>query len=181
MSPKGDPSEVVPLTPSLPQPVKCLGWKVHTYTPPDSISDGSVTNQFSALCILIQILSRADAKWAKKLNGFKFGTFIGHFPSDGVASMAVKGLNTLCNLQHFSAGWGDGEGEAAASKVFSVPQNPHAQLLFSHRQGQGYRWEKGLVVSACLLLQRPFCITRTEASSHLCSILCVYLFLPFTV
>jgi len=29
----------------------------------------------------------------KSLNGFKFGTFIGHFPSDGAASIAVKGLN----------------------------------------------------------------------------------------
>ena len=28
----------------------------------------------------------------KSLNGFKFGTFIGRFPSDGEASMAVKGL-----------------------------------------------------------------------------------------
>ena len=28
----------------------------------------------------------------KSLNGFKFGTFISRFPSDGAASMAVKGL-----------------------------------------------------------------------------------------
>ena len=27
------------------------------------------------------------------LNAFKFGVFIGRFPSDGVASMAGKGLN----------------------------------------------------------------------------------------
>ena len=27
------------------------------------------------------------------LNDFKFGTFIGRFPSDGAASMAVKGLS----------------------------------------------------------------------------------------
>ena len=32
------------------------------------------------------------------LNGFKFGTFIGHFPSDVVASMAMKGLNALCSV-----------------------------------------------------------------------------------
>ena len=30
----------------------------------------------------------------KSLNDFKFGTFIGHFPRDGVANMAVKGLIT---------------------------------------------------------------------------------------
>ena len=28
----------------------------------------------------------------KSLNGFKFGTFIGRFPNDGVSSMAVKML-----------------------------------------------------------------------------------------
>ena len=28
------------------------------------------------------------------LNAFRFGTFTGRFPSDGSASMAVKGLNT---------------------------------------------------------------------------------------
>ena len=30
----------------------------------------------------------------KSLNGFKFGTFIGRFLSDGAASVAVKGLKT---------------------------------------------------------------------------------------
>ena len=30
----------------------------------------------------------------KSLNGFKFCTFIGRFPSDGAASTAVKGLKT---------------------------------------------------------------------------------------
>ena len=28
----------------------------------------------------------------RSLTGFQSGTFIGHFPSDGAASMAVKGL-----------------------------------------------------------------------------------------
>ena len=31
----------------------------------------------------------------KGLNDFKFGTFIGYFPSDGAASIAVKGLMAL--------------------------------------------------------------------------------------
>ena len=31
----------------------------------------------------------------KSLNGFRFGTFIGRFPSDGVGSMVVKGLMGL--------------------------------------------------------------------------------------
>ena len=53
------------------------------------------------MCILIESLSRAHAKGKKKqkkktkphnLHGFKFGTFVGRFPSDGSASVAVKGL-----------------------------------------------------------------------------------------
>ena len=31
----------------------------------------------------------------KGLNDFKFGTFIGRFPSDGTVSVAVKGLISL--------------------------------------------------------------------------------------
>ena len=53
----------------------------------------SYTNLLSELCILIEILSPAHAKAAKSLNNFKFGLFIGRFPSDEAASMAVKGLN----------------------------------------------------------------------------------------
>ena len=68
---------------------------MHTYTPPNSIFDGTVTNLLSTLCILIEILSPAQAKGAKSLNGFKFGTFIGRFPSDGATNMAVKGLRGL--------------------------------------------------------------------------------------
>ena len=30
------------------------------------------------------------------LTDFKFGTFIGRFPSDGAAGIAVKGLNSSC-------------------------------------------------------------------------------------
>ena len=54
---------------------------------------------------LIEILSRAHAKGGGggggdgggggrggSLNNFRFRTFIGHFPSDGAASLAVKGL-----------------------------------------------------------------------------------------
>ena len=35
----------------------------------------------------------------KGFNGFKFGTFIGRFPSDRAAGMAVKGLNFFFFLQ----------------------------------------------------------------------------------
>ena len=53
------------LTPSLPQPVKFRGWKVHTYTPANSIFDGPITNGLSILTILIEILSWAYAKEEK--------------------------------------------------------------------------------------------------------------------
>ena len=41
---------------------------------------------------VIEILSPAHAKGEKSLNDFTLGTFTGRFPSDGAASMAVKGL-----------------------------------------------------------------------------------------
>ena len=60
--------------------------------PATSIFDGPITNLLSILCILIEIVSRARAKGGKSLNDFKFGTIVGRFQSDGVASMAMKGL-----------------------------------------------------------------------------------------
>ena len=70
--------------------------------PADGISDGPVTNLPSILCILIELFSPAHAKGGKKLNGFKFGTFICCFLSEGMASMAMKGLKitelTACGL-----------------------------------------------------------------------------------
>ena len=53
---------VVILTPSLPQPVKFPGRKVHTYMPANSIFDGPIANLFLILCVLIEVLSRAHAK-----------------------------------------------------------------------------------------------------------------------
>ena len=57
------------------------------------------------MCISVEILSRAHGKGEEKekkkkttqknLNDFKFATFIGRFPSDGSASVAVKGLNRM--------------------------------------------------------------------------------------
>ena len=65
------------------------------------------------MCILIEISSRDHAKGKKDLNGFKFGNSVGRFPSDGAATMAVKGLITICSeaketqflsLQYLTAG-----------------------------------------------------------------------------
>ena len=61
--------------------------------PANSIFDGPGTNPLSILCILIEFLSRVHAKWWKSQNDFRFGTFVGRFPSDRAASMAVKGFN----------------------------------------------------------------------------------------
>ena len=81
------------LTPSLSQPVKFPGWKVHTCTPPDAVFDGPITNLHSALCILLEIPLCAHAKGGKKgHNDVRFGTFIGRFPTDPLSSMAVKWL-----------------------------------------------------------------------------------------
>ena len=45
------------------------------------------------LCISTEIFSPAHAKAGKKdLIGFKFGTFVGRFQSNGASSIAVKGL-----------------------------------------------------------------------------------------
>ena len=54
-----------------------------------------ITNLLSVLCVLVDVLSRAHAKSEKSLNGFRFGTSVAHFSSDGAASTAVKGLKTL--------------------------------------------------------------------------------------
>ena len=71
---------------------------MHTHTPPNSISDDPVTNLLSLLCILIEILSRADVKGAKKaLMVSNLAFFIGRFQTDPAASMAVKGLNRPTN------------------------------------------------------------------------------------
>ena len=66
--------------------------------PADNVFDGPVTSLLSTLCILIEILSPAHAKGEKSLNDFKFGTFAGRFPSDGAASMAVKGLKRIFGM-----------------------------------------------------------------------------------
>ena len=73
------------LTPQLPQPVNFPGWKVHTYTPANSIFEGPITTLLSILCILIEVLLRAHAKREKSLNNFKFGASIGRISSDGAA------------------------------------------------------------------------------------------------
>ena len=71
---------------------KFSGMKVHTDTPANSIFDGPITSLLSVLCILVEVLSNAQAKKGKSFNHFKFGTSVGRFSSDGAASTAVKGL-----------------------------------------------------------------------------------------
>ena len=74
---------------------------MHAYTPADSIFDGPITNLPSVLCVLVEFLSRAQAKTEKILNDFKFGTSIGRFSSDGAASTAVKGLRSMLTYGHY--------------------------------------------------------------------------------
>ena len=51
------------------------------------------TNLFSILCFLIEIFSRARAKGKTDLMVSNFGIFNGHFQSDRMATMAVKGIS----------------------------------------------------------------------------------------
>ena len=88
------------LTPSLPQPVRFPGSKVHTYTLANSMFDGPITNLLSILSISIEVLPGTHAAGGGgggggSLNDFKFGTSSGRFPSDGARNMAVKGLNLV--------------------------------------------------------------------------------------
>ena len=68
-----------------------------TYKLANSIFGGPITNLLSILCILIE-LSRCHVKrggGGGSFNDFKFGIFIGRFPNDCAASMAVKELMEL--------------------------------------------------------------------------------------
>ena len=78
------------------------------YKPDSSISDGPMTNLLSILCILIEALSRAHAKWGHSLNDFKFGTHFSRFQNlhagkHGRLRVKVWGLpvklSNLCTLQ----------------------------------------------------------------------------------
>ena len=73
---------------------------MHRDAPANGILDGPVTTLLSALCILVEVLSRAQAKKGESLNHFKFGTCIGSFSSDGAASTAVKGLKPVWVLSY---------------------------------------------------------------------------------
>ena len=77
---------------------------MHTFTPENRIFDGPIIDLLSILRILIEIISHAHAKGGGggggSLNDLKFGTFVGLLPSDGVASMAVKGLMSIYIVLH---------------------------------------------------------------------------------
>ena len=68
------------LTPSLPQPVKFPGWKMHGRAGKQYIFWSYNTSTFNVYVLMKGLLHDASAK--KKtgwLKGFKFRTFIGHF------------------------------------------------------------------------------------------------------
>ena len=83
----------------------------HTYTPAHSVSDGTTTNLLSILCSLIKIVSCAHAKGQKKLNDFKFGTFISRFKA-GLYQLGSRGgslkkifLMSQVDWEPLSASW----------------------------------------------------------------------------
>ena len=80
------------------QGVKFPCWKVHTYRPANSISDGPITNLLSILCIWTEILWCAHVKGTKKPSWFQ----IWHFYFRMMA-WQVKGLEVctvLMWIQH---------------------------------------------------------------------------------
>ena len=74
-TPNGKPPEHqnVVLTPSLPQPVKCPGWKVHNDMPANSILSHPITNLLSVLCILMQSFHMLMQK--RKQKGLSVSSF----------------------------------------------------------------------------------------------------------
>ena len=126
------------LTPSLSQPVKFPGWKVHTYTIPSSVFVHPITNLLSILCILIEVHSHAPAKGAKKPLWFEIWHFNGCFPSDGMARMAVKGLNDFFIL----------------SVSLSVPH--------LHEVIVGHMWP---VLTSWVLTRRQLTVVQAKAAS----------------
>ena len=64
------------LTPSLPQPVKFPGWKVHICTPAYRIISSPITNLLSVLFILAAVLPHTNGgkNWEKKLNLLMFSS-----------------------------------------------------------------------------------------------------------
>ena len=93
-------------TPSLPQPVKFPGWKVHKYTPANNIIIWWSYSKSSFNTLHFDRNPFTPSWGPKILNNFKFLTFIYPFPSDDAASMAMIGLIRchrvyLCNYRLF--------------------------------------------------------------------------------
>ena len=68
---------------------------MHTYTPANSVFDGTVTNLLSMLYILkksFYLLVERGGGGGGGLMISSLALLFGRFPSDGAASMAVKGL-----------------------------------------------------------------------------------------
>ena len=85
-----------PLTPSLPQSVKNLGWKMQSHAC-QQYSFLSYSKPFSILCVLVEVLSHVNVKKKKKMHkNFKFLNFYLSFSSD---ILAVKGLNVFRGLR----------------------------------------------------------------------------------
>ena len=75
---------------------------MHPYAPENGIFDGPVANLLSILSIFFdtgycrhQKLITFSCNGEESLNDFKFSTIVGRFPSDTLASMAMKGLTFL--------------------------------------------------------------------------------------
>ena len=82
------------LTPSLPQPVKFPGWKMHGRAYKQYIFRSYDASTFSAMRFDENPLTwQCETRRQKRLKGFRFGSFVGRF-SD---IKAVKGLTESCH------------------------------------------------------------------------------------
>ena len=67
-----------------------------------------------------EVTSPAHLKGGESLNGFKFGTVTGRFPSHGAASTAVKGLKSATRMH-----------DDRGARLKSVGLLPAQSLLFA--------------------------------------------------
>ena len=77
------------------------------------------------------MLKRSEGGGGGRLNDFNFGTFISCFPSDGVASMAVKGLVSTETIRLIRDGEKGEEGmEVGEREIIYLSLHCHHQNLF---------------------------------------------------
>ena len=76
-------------------------------------------------------------KGKKGLNDFKFGTFVSHFPSDGVANLVVKGLSSNTHTHKHTD---------THTVTHTVKHPPTHTVKYTHTQTHWHSKSKDLLV-----------------------------------